>query len=116
MLELKAKIRKITGKKVKNLRIAGMIPAVLYGPKIKNNVSLEVDLKEFEKAFKEAGESSLISLKIGGQKENALVLVHSLERDPLNEKPIHIDFYQPDLTKEIEANVPLVFEGESLAC
>ena len=93
-----------------------MIPAVLYGPKIKNNVSLEVDLKEFEKAFKEAGESSLISLKIGGQKENALVLVHSLERDPLNEKPIHIDFYQPDLTKEIEANVPLVFEGESLAC
>ena len=62
MISLVAKIRKIQGKKVKNLRQEGILPAVLYGPKIKNE-NLEVSLKEFEKVFQEAGESTLISLE-----------------------------------------------------
>ena len=114
MLILSAKIRKETGKKVKTLRKQGFLPAVLYGPKIKNQ-NLEVDLKEFEKVFKEARESTLISLKVEGLKNKYSVLIHSLARDPLTEKPIHVDFYQPDLEKEVEARVPLVFGGEALA-
>lgn len=114
MLILSAKIRKETGKKVKTLRKQGFLPAVLYGPKIKNQ-NLEVDIKEFERVFKEAGESTLISLKVEGLKGDFLILIHSPARDPLTEKPIHVDFYQPDLKKEVEAQVPLIFEGESLA-
>ena len=52
MLSLSAKIRKTQGKKNKTLRQRGVLPAVLYGPKIKNE-NLEVDLKEFEKMAKE---------------------------------------------------------------
>ena len=115
MLELKTKIRKITGKKVKGLREKGLIPAVLYGPKIKENLFLEIDSKEFEKAFRETGESTLVTLKIDGKKEDILVLIHDIVKNTLTEKPAHIDFYQPDLTQEIEVNVPLIFEGESLA-
>ena len=63
MLSISAKIRKELGKKVKSLREKGVLPAVLYGHKIKN-LNLEVDSKEFEKIYKEAGESSLIKLKI----------------------------------------------------
>jgi len=48
MLTLSAKIRKIQGKKVKTLREKGVLPVVLYGPKIKNE-NLEVSLKDFEK-------------------------------------------------------------------
>lgn len=116
MLELKAKVREATGKRVKILRQRGLVPAVLYGPKIKKNELLEINLKEFEKVFKEAGESSLISLKIEDAKGENLVLIHEIEKDPLTGSPSHIDFYQPDLEKEIEAKVSLVFEGESLAC
>lgn len=114
MLSLSAKIRKTQGKKVKALRKKGLLPAVLYGPKIKNQ-SLEVDFKEFEKIYKEAGESTLISLGVEGVKEKYLVLIHNPARDPLTQKPIHIDFYQPSLEKEIEAKVPVVFEGEAPA-
>ena len=114
MLSLSVKIRKETGKKAKALRKKGILPAVLYGPKIKNQ-NLEVDIKEFEKIFKEARESTLISLKVEGLKNKYSVLIHSLARDPLTEKPIHVDFYQPDLEKEVEARVPLVFGGEALA-
>ena len=61
MLSLSAKIRKDLGKKVKVLRKKGIIPGVLYGPKIKTAQPLELDEKEFEKIYQEAGESSLIT-------------------------------------------------------
>lgn len=112
MLSLSAKIRKSLGKRVKSLRKKDTLPAVLYGPKTKT-LPLEVNLKEFEKIYKEAGESSLISLEI--DKAKNLVLIHEVAKDPLTEKPIHVDFYQPRLEEEIEAWVPIVFEGEALA-
>lgn len=112
MLSLSAKIRKQLGKKVKTLRKKGILPAVLYGPKIKTQ-SLEIDLKEFEKIYFEAGESSLISLEIENKK--IPVIIHEVQRDPLTEKPIHVDFYQPSLKEEIVAKVPLIFEGEAPA-
>jgi len=115
MLSLSAKIRKNLGKKVKVLRKKGVLPAILYGPKIKEAQPLEIEEKHFEKVYKEAGESTLISLEIEGQKQKIPVLIHEVKLDPLTEKPIHVDFYQPRLEEEIEAKVSLVFEGESLA-
>ena len=112
MLTLSAKIRKDFGKKTKTLRKKGILPGILYGPKIKA-LPLEIDLKEFEEVYKEAGESSLVSLE--ADKKKFLVLIHDLKRDPLTEKPIHVDFYQPRLEEEIEARVPIIFEGEAPA-
>ena len=112
MLSLKTKIREKTGKKVKKLRQKGILPAVLYGPKIKN-ISIEIDFKEFENIYKEVGESSLISLQVNNDKFS--VLIHEVKKDPLTGKPIHADFYQPILTEEVEATVSIVFQGEALA-
>lgn len=112
MLKLSAQLRKEVGKKVKNLRKMGFIPAILYGPGIKN-LNLKVQEKEFEKVYKKAGESTLISLEIEGKK--IPVLIHEVQFDPISEKPIHVDFYQPSLKEEIEAKVPLVFVGEAPA-
>ena len=63
MLSLSVKIREETRKKLDNLRKKGILPGVLYGPKIKHQL-VETDLKEFEKVYKEIGESSLVSLRI----------------------------------------------------
>lgn len=117
MLFLVAKIRKETGSKLEALRAKGVLPGVLYGPKIKNMI-LEIDLKAFEKVYKEAGESSLISLGVEGEKaeqKKFSVLIHDIKIDSLNRKPFHVDFFQPDLTEEIEVAVPLVFEGTAPA-
>lgn len=135
MLSISAKIRKELGKKVKSLRKMGVLPAVLYGHKIKN-LNLELDLKEFEKIYKKAGESSLIKLEVKNQKSKTelpkeakvkkrtessspvdefLVLIHDIQFDHLTQKLIHIDFYQPELKEEVEVTVPLIFEGEAPA-
>lgn len=131
MLTLTAKIRQILGRKVKKLRKKGILPAVLYGSKLKEVLPLEVDLKEFEKVYQEAGESTLITLEIEGpegpptkvlvggygarKKEKSLVLIHEIEFDPLTDKLTHVDFYQPSLKEEVEVTVPLIFEGEAPA-
>lgn len=113
MIKLLAKPRKITGKKVKNLRKEGLLPAVLYGPGVENKM-LEVQLGELEKAFKEAGENTLINLEVGSDK-NYSVLIHNIKKNPLTETPIHVDFYQPALDKKIEGEIPIILEGEAPA-
>ena len=114
MIKLNAKLRTETGKKTSVLKNDGRIPAVVYGHKVKN-VLLDIDYKEFQKVLREAGESSLIELDIEGDKEKRPVLVHELQKDPVSDLFIHVDFFQTSLTEEVEVEVPLVFEGTSLA-
>lgn len=111
MISLTAKTREKFGKKA---RLAGdsVIPAVLYGPKIKNQ-SIEVNAKEFSHIHKEAGESSLVSLVVDGKKFS--VLIHDTQLDPISGNFTHIDFYQPILTEEVVVNIPVAFEGEAPA-
>lgn len=109
MIKLNAKIR--TEKGV----IGGSkIAAVVYGPDVAN-ASIEVDYAEFKKVLKEAGESSLIELNVEGEKEKRLVLVHEMQKDPVEDFFLHVDFLQPNLKEVTEAEVPLVFEGEAPA-
>jgi len=111
-IELNAKIREISGKKVKSLREKGILPAVLYGAKTKP-ISLEIDYNEFEKIYEKAGESTIIKLKLGDNTKN--VLIYDTARDPITNKFIHADLYQARMDKLITAEVPLIFEGESSA-
>jgi len=115
MLTLPAQIREETGRtKVKKIRKRGNLPAILYGPKVKA-ISLEINLREFEKVYKEAGESTLVSLEIPDEKTKPMVLIHDVKLAPLTLQPIHVDFYQPFLEEEVEVTVPIIFEGEAPA-
>ncbi len=95
------------------LRREGKLPAVLYGRGIKNQ-NLTVSQKDFQKIYKEAGSSSLISLIINSEPPRR-VLIHEVQADPLSGKFIHTDFYQVKMTEKIKAEVPLVFVGTSKA-
>ena len=53
-----------------------------------------------------------IEIKDNGE---ATALIREVTSHPLNEKIVHIDFYQPNLKQEVEATVALVFEGEPAA-
>ncbi len=110
MLTLSVKIRKDFGKKTKAMKNKGRLPAVVYGPGAKN-ANIEVDEKEFKKVFHKAGESSLVELAVEGEKEKRPVLINEIQKNPVTDKIIHIDFYQADLKEEVEVAVLLVFEG-----
>lgn len=111
MLELNAKMRQITGRQNEQLRNQGLIPAVLYGHKTEN-LLLTIKAADFDKIYKQAGESTLIKLKIEEDKER-IVLIYNTATDPVSEKTIHIDFYQVKMDETLKTEVPLVFVGES---
>ncbi len=108
--------KKIFGKKRdKKERIdAGSIPAVLYGAK-KENIIFSVNKKDFLNLYSEVGENNLIDLEIEDNKKNLTVLIYETQIDPETREIIHVDFYEPNLKEEVEAEVPLDFFGSSLA-
>jgi large subunit ribosomal protein L25 len=90
------------------LRSQDIVPAVYYGAG-SDAVSISVPLKEFIKVFKEAGETTAVTLQIGGEK--ITTLIHDIQRDPLSGAPTHVDFLIIDMNKEIEVAVPIEFIG-----
>lgn len=109
-LTLSAEERKVLGKKVKHLRRDGKLPAHVFGKGLETE-SVSVDGKSFIRTFKEAGETGLISLKIGSEKVRP-VMVKGVQFDPVSGEPIHIDFYQVNLTQKVKVPVPLVLIGD----
>jgi large subunit ribosomal protein L25 len=109
---LKAEVRKISGRKVKNLRREGILPGNISGKKIKSE-AVQVVLKDFEKVYKDVGETGLLTLEIG--KDEKPVLIHNLQVNPVSDAPVHVDFLQVDLKEKVEADVPVELTGESPA-
>jgi len=109
---LKAEKRTVEGRKVKKLRKEGILPGNVYGKKIKSQ-SVQVELKEFEKTYHEIGETGLLTLVVGSDEKP--VLIHNLQRNPVTDAPIHVDFLQVDLKEKVEADIPVELSGESPA-
>lgn len=104
--------RKIIGKKVRKLRKEGILPANVYGKKIQS-FSIQVNQKTFESLFKEVGQTGLIDLELDGKTHP--VLVKNIQLSYPSRTPLHVDFYQVDLTEKVKAMVPLVIAGEAKA-
>lgn len=111
MLQLNTESRSIFGKKLKNSKKEGKIPAVVYG-KGKESKPLFVNLNEFKKIWKNIEESTIVKLNGGSSDE---VLVYDTEKDPVRGEFIHVDFYALDVDKPITAEVKIVYEGVSPA-
>jgi large subunit ribosomal protein L25 len=111
-MELSVQPRTILGKKVRTLRKEGLIPAELYGHGIKN-VHISVPAKEFNKMFREAGTTTVVTLHVGTEKHP--VMVHEVLRDRILNDIVHIDFHEVRMDEKIRAHVPVEFVGESPA-
>lgn len=114
LADLKVKIREEKGKSaVKKLRTAGQIPAVLYGEKIET-VPLTVEAKDFKAVIHtEAGSNVLLNLKIKDAGKNETAIIKEIQRDPLKDTFLHVDFMKIALDEKITTTVPVVVVGES---
>lgn len=109
---LQAEPRNVIGRQVKSLRKAGLVPAVVYGHEFKP-LSIQVPVKELERVYAEAGESTVVYLGVNGQDHPTII--HDIVRDPLSDKLLHADFYKVRLDQKIHAKIQLNFVGESPA-
>lgn len=119
---LTAQKRTILGRKVKNLRKEGLLPAHVFGHKIPT-IHVQVKTTDFQKVFEKVGETGIIDLQVDGSPAEAKalagqkhpVLVRNVQIHPVTDQPLHVDFYQVNLTEKVTVNVPLEIIGEAPA-
>ena len=113
MQQLAAEKRVLFGKKVQMLRKNGFVPAVMYGNS-SSSEALSVRTGDFLRAWKKAGESTIVGLKVEGGVSKS-VLIHEVTVDPLTSVPLHVDFYEVAADRMIKTHVPIEFQNESAA-
>ncbi len=112
-IELKAVRRTATGKKVRGLRKAGKVPAVVYGHRVKTE-SLELEARDMERVHRQAGGNKIVGLKVDDGRAKS-VLIYNVQRGAAKGELLHVDFYAVRMDEELKAEVPLHFVGESTA-
>ena len=96
----------------KNLRKEGKLPAVVYG-RNQESTPITLNTKDFQKLFREAGESTVITLVgLEGPKD---ALIHEVSVHAVSGAPLHADFYAIQKGQKVTVAIPLEFEGVSPA-
>ena len=109
---LQAKGREETGKGASRRlrRLAGELPAIVYGGK-KDPVQIKLVLKDVTKSLEnEAFFSHIIGLEIDGKSED--VILKDLQRHPAKGWIMHMDFLRVNKDTKLQTKVPLHFINE----
>jgi len=113
-ISLNLEPRKLIGRKVKTLRRQGVIPVNIFGKKTKS-VSAQINQQEFTKLFEKAGETNIVYVVFGSEKEERPCLISQLQTHPVTNTVLHVDFHQVDLSEKVTAEIPLELIGEAPA-
>ena len=108
-MKLSVKKRDIFGKKVKNLRAQGLVPAVIYGKHVEAE-SISCVKNDLLKVYRAAWYSTPVELT--GDVDH-LVLINSLQLDPVSDEIISADFLAVSRTEKVSAKIPVVTFWES---
>ena len=104
--------RDVLGKKVKHLRRQGFTPVHMYNSN-GSSYSLQVETKTLHQILATYGKTSPVTIRFG--EEDHPAFVREVQRHPVSEQIIHVDFLEVDLSKSIRTQVPVVLVGESPA-
>jgi large subunit ribosomal protein L25 len=106
-----AEPRSTFGKQAKQLRNAGIIPAVVYGQR--DPLHIQIERIPLRRALRQAGSNELIDIKLGG--ETITVLAREIQQHATRGDVLHVDFYEVNMRETIVTEVALVVVGEPAA-
>lgn len=101
-----------TQESLSTIRQGGFIPAVCYGPDVEST-AISINERDFIKLTNQASSSTIVDLDINGEEHE--VLIKQIDRHPVTEHVLHVDFYAIKRGAEMEINIPLEFVGEAPA-
>ena len=112
-ISLNLSSREVHGKKVKQLRSQGVIPVHMYGGKM-TPANLQVSGADLRKVLERVGGNVPLFIEIDGTGEN-ICFVREVQRHPVTEEVLHVDFLRVEATQVVTADVPIVLDGEAPA-
>ena len=106
----KAREGKFNKNPARRVRAAGKMPAVLYGPG-HDPVAIEVEPKQISRIlFSETGHNTIFDVEISGQSA-AKAMIVDWQREPINDRLIHIDLKRIALDKVLRVKVRVKLLG-----
>ena len=109
--KLEGEERELGRKSSESLRTEMRIPAVLYGPKVKENVHFSISEPELEKILS-VSTTKLQTLTINGKEYTTLL--KNVEFDPVTDRALHADFYALDDNTPVKIKVPIRLTGTAI--
>lgn len=101
-----------TQESLDTIRTGGYIPSVCYGPDMES-AAISISQREFIQLTNKASSSTIVDLNIDGEEHE--VLIKQIDRHPVTEHVLHVDFYAIKRGAEMEISIPIEFVGESPA-
>ena len=102
--------RSVLGKRAKQLRRDGIMPGNIYGRGLES-VAVQLPYRGAATIVSRHGLNSLIEVEVEGEETGRPVVVRSVQRHPVTRAIQHVDFYQVDLTRQMQAMVPITVTG-----
>jgi large subunit ribosomal protein L25 len=110
VVNAKAREGKFNKNAARRVRVAGKIPAVLYGSG-HDPVAVEVDPKQISRIlFSETGHNTIFDVEVGGT-ATAKAMIVDWQREPINDRLIHIDMKRIALDKTLRVKVRVKLLG-----
>lgn len=100
--------RETIGKKVRALRREGIIPANIYGHNV-DSVPVQLSAEELKQLLRHHSRNEIIYVQIEG--EERPTFVRDVQRNPVSDQIVHVDFMQISLTEKVRLEVPVHFSG-----
>ena len=110
--ELKVARREVLGKKVRALRRTGVTPGNIYGHNV-DSVAVQVPTDDLRHTLKVAGRNEIVYLRLDGDERPTFV--RDVQRDPVSDRILHVDFLQISLKDKVRLDVPIHLVGKSPA-
>src|SRR3984885_12212314 len=112
--ELVAEFRETQGKgATRRLRREGKVPAILYGGHSEARTLTLSHQKLIVMLENERFYSTILSLKVGDQTQNAIL--KDVQRHPYKNAIVHIDFQRVEDNQKIRMSIPLHFVGAAVS-
>lgn len=112
-IKIAAQVRAPGKATARGLRIDRAVPAVVYGPKTKP-LAISIGINDATKYSRVAFENSIFTLESSDSALNGLkVLKKSFDIHPVTRRPIHMDFFAPDMTQAVRVNVEVRITGKA---
>lgn len=113
-LKLEVLPREVLGKKVKALRREGLTPGNIYGRGVESR-AVQADTPTLVQLLRTAGRNAIVTLTVHGEDAPRSVMMRGVQKHPVTDVILHVDFYQVSLTEKMRAEVPLVLVGTAPA-
>ena len=105
----KAREGKFNKNAARRVRVAGMIPGVLYGAK-EPAIAVELDPKQITRILhSDSGHNTIFDLEIGTGRTKAMIV--DWQYEPIKGQLMHIDLKRIAMDKAIRVKVPILLEG-----